>query len=75
MINTLTGEIHYVVRVWYDATYQRIKYTYERIGLNNATGKWKIKKMEWLPSPQKPAEITTNAKQILEKTNNKFLNL
>ena len=48
MVNSLTGEIHYVVRVWYEATFQKIKYTYERVGLNDAEGKWKFKKLEWL---------------------------
>jgi hypothetical protein len=68
MINTTNGEVHYVVRVWYDATFQRMKYTYERIGLNNATGKWKLKKLDWLQSPKKPSETTMSAEQVLAKT-------
>ena len=53
MIDALTGEIHYVLRVWYEATYQRMKYTYERVGLDDAEGKWKLKKGEWLEPDNK----------------------
>ena len=45
MVNTATGSIHYVIRVWYEGIYQKFKYTFERAGLNEI---WKLKRGEML---------------------------
>ena len=49
IIDSNTGDIHYIVRIWYDTEFQRIKYTYERAGLKEANGRYTLKKLENLP--------------------------
>ncbi len=46
MIDSCAGDIHYIVRVWFDTDHYRIKYIYERVGWSEPNGKFTLKKVE-----------------------------
>ena len=46
IIDPCTGDVHYIVRVWFDLNHLRIKYAYERVGLKEPNGHFVLKKVE-----------------------------
>ena len=55
-VDTVTGAIRYILKIWYEATYQQMKYKYERLNTDEATGTWKVKEGDYLDNPATPKQ-------------------